>query len=279
MNTITRAAKLRGRAVERVEAVQQRTFRLLEGEASRPGRIISLTLLNLIVLNLIAVILETVPGLSTRFGIGFPVFESVSVAIFSVEYVLRVWSCTSNPKYRRPVWGRLRFALTPLALVDFIAIVPAYLPVDVFVDMRYARVLRLVRLLRVLKLTRYSRTLRTFTNVVGAKAWDLGMIAFFLGVFLVVASVSMYFVEHQAQPEVFSSVPSAMWWAVVTLTTVGYGDIYPITPLGKFLGSIIALIGIGFFALPAGLLAAGFAEEIHRERDAKKHCPHCGKEL
>jgi voltage-gated potassium channel len=240
---------------------------------------LALFLLNLILLNLVAVILETVPDLASRYGVAFDVFEAVSVAIFSVEYLLRLWSCTSNPKYRHPILGRIRFALTPLALVDLIAIAPAYVPGDVFLDLRYVRVVRLVRLLRVLKMARYSQTLRTFSNVVGARAWDLGLIGFFLVVLLIVASITMYFAEHDAQPEVFSSVPAAMWWAVVTLTTVGYGDIYPVTPLGKLFGSIIALLGIGFFALPAGLLAAGFAEEIHREREGKKCCPHCGKEL
>jgi voltage-gated potassium channel len=277
MTSVTRSLK-QWRASLSVSDIRQRIFRLLEGEQSRAGRVVSLALLNLIVLNLLAVILETVPALAQRFGAAFAVFENVSVGVFSVEYVLRLWSCTSDPRYGGIIAGRVRFALTPLALVDLVAIVPAYLPGDVFVDLRYARVIRLVRLLRVLKMARYSRTLRTFTNVVGAKAPDLGLIAFLLGVFLVVASVSMYFAEHLAQPEVFSSVPAAMWWAVVTLTTVGYGDIFPITPLGKFLGSIIALIGIGFFALPAGILAAGFAEEIHRGRQAKS-CPHCGKEL
>lgn len=277
MASVTRSSKMWHGAS--VSAVKQRVFRLLEGDQSRAGRIIGFALLNLILLNLVAVILETVPSLATRYDRAFAIFENVSVAIFSAEYLLRLWSCTSNPKYRHPLFGRLRFALTPLALIDLAAIAPAYMPGDVFLDLRYARIVRLVRLLRVLKMARYSKTLRTFSNVVTAKAWDLGIIAFFLGVLLIVASISMYFVEHAAQPEVFSSVPAAMWWGVVTLTTVGYGDIYPITPLGKFIGALIALVGIGFFALPAGIMAAGFAEEIHRERDAKKCCPHCGKEL
>jgi voltage-gated potassium channel len=259
--------------------VKQRVFRLLEGEQSRLGRVVSFALLNLIVLNLLAVILETVPTLEARYASAFSIFENVSVAIFSVEYVLRLWSCTTNPKYRQGVAGRIRFALTPLALVDLIAIAPAYMPGDVFLDLRYARIVRLVRLLRVLKMARYSRTLRTFTNVLSAKAWDLGIIAFFLAILLVVSSITMFFAEHDAQPHVFSSVPAAMWWAAVTLTSVGYGDIIPITPVGKLFGSIIAFLGIGFFALPAGILAAGFAEEIRREREVKKCCPHCGKEL
>lgn len=280
MTTAARVWKARTRAAERLTEVKQRVYRIQEGDQSRLGRVLGFVLLNLILLNLVAVILETVPELADRYGVAFDVFEAVSVAIFSVEYLLRLWSCTSNPKYRHPVFGRIRFALTPMALIDLIAIAPAYVPGDVFLDLRYVRVVRLVRLLRVLKMARYSQTLRTFSNVVGARVWDLGLIGFFLVILLIVASITMYFAEHEAQPEMFSSIPAAMWWGVVTLTTVGYGDIYPVTPLGKLFGSVIALVGIGFFALPAGLLAAGFAEEIRRERDAKKKCcPHCGKEL
>jgi voltage-gated potassium channel len=279
LTTAARILKAGSRASERLREVKQRVYRIQEGEQSRWGRVLGFVLLNLILLNLVAVILETVPALADQYGAAFAMFEAASVAIFTVEYLLRLWSCTSSPKYRHPVLGRIRFALTPLALVDLIAIAPAYVSGDVFLDLRYVRVVRLVRLLRVLKMARYSRTLRTFSNVVGARAWDLGLIGFFLVVLLIVASITMYFAEHEAQPAVFSSVPAAMWWGVVTLTTVGYGDIYPVTPLGKLFGSVIALIGIGFFALPAGLLAAGFAEEIHRERESKKCCPHCGKEL
>jgi voltage-gated potassium channel len=280
VTTAARVWKARTRAAERLTEVKQRVYRIQEGDQSRLGRVLGFVLLNLILLNLVAVILETVPELADRYGVAFDVFEAVSVAIFSVEYLLRLWSCTSNPKYRHPVFGRIRFALTPMALIDLIAIAPAYVPGDVFLDLRYVRVVRLVRLLRVLKMARYSQTLRTFSNVVGARVWDLGLIGFFLVILLIVASITMYFAEHEAQPEMFSSIPAAMWWGVVTLTTVGYGDIYPVTPLGKLFGSVIALVGIGFFALPAGLLAAGFAEEIRRERDAKKKCcPHCGKEL
>ena len=279
MTTAVRILQSGRRATASLHGVKQRVFRILEGDQSREGRIVGLVLLNLILLNLAAVILETVPGLAAAYGSLFDAFEAVSVAIFSLEYALRVWSCTSSAKYRHPFFGRVRFVLSPLALVDLLAIVPAYMPGDVFFDLRYARVVRLVRLLRVLKMARYSRTLRTFSNVVTDKAWDLGVIGFFLAVLLIVASISMFFAEHQAQPEVFSSVPAAMWWAVVTLTTVGYGDIFPVTPVGKFIGAVIALIGIGFFALPASILSAGFIEEIHKGREAKKCCPHCGKQL
>lgn len=265
------------RLAEPLEAARGRIFHLLEGEQSRAGRVVSLALMTLIVLNLLAVMLETVRIWQGRFAAEYIAFESFSVAVFTVEYLLRLWSCTTSPRYRGSVRGRLRFMFSPLALIDLLAIVPAYLPGDVVWDLRYVRVFRMFRLLRVLKMARYSQTLKTFVNVATAKRWDLGVIAFLLAVLLTVSSITMYFAENEAQPEVFSSVPAAMWWAVVTLTTVGYGDIYPVTAFGKFIAAIIALLGIGLFALPAGILAAGFAEELHKER--RKTCPHCGKEL
>jgi voltage-gated potassium channel len=277
MNTVARVGRAWATFAGQIEATRARVFRLLEGEHSRAGRVISIGLLTLIVLNLVAVMLETVRIWRGRFAAEYIAFESFSVAVFSVEYLLRLWTCTSAARYRGTIRGRIRFMLSPLALVDLVAIIPAYLPGDIVWDLRYVRIFRLFRLLRVLKMARYSRTLKTFANVASAKRWDLGIIAFLLAVMLMVSSITMYFAEHEAQPDTFSSVPAAMWWAVVTLTTVGYGDIFPVTPLGKFLGAIIALIGIGLFALPAGILAAGFAEEIHKERH--KICPHCGKDL
>ena len=134
-------------------------------------------------------------------------------------------------------------------------------------------------MLRVLKFARYSRTLQTFGTVFQEKRTDIAVMTLFLVLIVVIASSLMYFVEHPAQPQQFASIPAAMWWSVTTLTTVGYGDIYPITPLGKLIGAIIALIGIGFFALPAGILAAAFADELAKQRVKQRTCRHCGKEI
>jgi voltage-gated potassium channel len=234
-------------------------------------------LAGLILANVVAVILETVRALRDRFGAAFEAFEAISVAVFTVEYLLRLWTCTLDPRFRHPVFGRLRYMVSLVALVDLASIVPAYLPGDVFLDLRFARIIRLVRMLRVLKIARYSRTMQTFANVFREREADLALIGVFLLLLLVLSSSLMYFAEHARQPEQFSSIPASMWWAVVTLTTVGYGDVFPVTPWGKLLGAVIALIGIGFFALPAGILAAAFAEEVHKSREAvAKTCPHCG---
>lgn len=229
--------------------IRRTVFRILDAESrgSTVERAGNVVLMSFIFLNVLAVILETVRPVSERFGEFFAEFEAISVAVFSVEYALRVWTCVEVERFARPVVGRLRFVASPLALVDAAAIVPAYLPGDVFLDLRFARIVRLVRLMRVFKVARYSETLRSFGSVARRKGAELGLIVFFLSVLVVLSASAMYFVEHPSQPKVFSSIPAAMWWAVATLTTVGYGDIYPVTPVGKFLGSIIALLGIGFF--------------------------------
>jgi voltage-gated potassium channel len=232
----------------------------------------------LIALNTLAVILETVPSLAAAYGPFFVWFEIVSVVIFTIEYVLRLWSCTIRERFRAPVRGRLRFMITTLTLVDLIAILPFYLPMLIRIDFRFIRVLRFVRLFRLLKMSRYLRSLRLFGSIIHEKKEDLVLAIGIVLVILLFASSGMYVIENAAQPEAFSSIPAAMWWGIATLTTVGYGDIYPITPLGKVLGSIIALLGVGLFALPAGILASGFSDIMQRRHiRAPRTCPHCGE--
>jgi voltage-gated potassium channel len=229
----------------------------------------------LIVLNVAAVILESVHALHARYRLAFDAFEWFSVGIFTIEYLLRAWSITADPRYARPVAGRLRFLLTPGALVDLLAILPAYLPGAL--DLRFARIVRLVR---VLKIGRYSEPVRMFGRVFRSRRDDLLLVAALLLVLLVLSSSTMYFLENAAQPEAFSSIPAAMWWAMTTLTTVGYGDVYPVTALGRAAGAFIAVLGIGFFALPAGILAAAFAEELRRQKGRPvTACPHCGRAI
>jgi len=142
------------------------------------------------------------------------------------------------------------------------------------------RALRLFRLFRVLKLARYSESIQTFVDVIRLKKEELMLMFFAILILLVISSSLMYNAEHEAQPEAFSSIPAAMWWGIVTLATVGYGDVYPITPWGKFIGSIVVILGIGLFALPTGVLASGFSEVLaQKKREHKDHfvCPHCGR--
>lgn len=242
-----------------------------------------LFLLGLIFLNLIAVALETVDSLFEQYFWWFRGFEIISVAIFTIEYLLRVWSCTVNKDYRHPFWGRVKFILTPLAIIDLLAILPFYLPL-LSPQLRVGRALRLFRLFRVLKLNRYTDSLKILVKVFRLKQEELILSLFVLSILLAIASSLIYFAENSAQPEAFSSIPEAMWWGTITLTTVGYGDVYPVTLIGRILGGSLAILGIGLFALPAGILAAGFSEEL-QARKAKKQasqsiiCPHCGQKI
>ena len=229
----------------------------------------------LIVMNVVMVMLETVVSYRDLYASYFHIFDVVSVAIFTVEYLLRLWSIAEDPKYKGILKGRFRFALTPMALIDLLAILPFYLPMIMDLDLRMIRALRLIRLFRVLKFGRYSHSLRVFGSVIRAKKEEMGIVLFMLLILLVIASSLMYFVEHDKQPEAFSSIPASMWWGVMTLTTVGYGDVYPITSIGRFLGMLIAVLGIGLFALPAAILSSGFVVTV-QEREGRM-CPHCGE--
>ena len=243
------------------------------------ARIIDIFLLVLILLNVIMVVLESVSSLDDRFGSFFVEFEVFSVMVFTIEYLLRLWVCTIRDEFNGVVKGRLRYVVTPMALVDLIAIAPFYLPLLFSFDLRMLRLLRLFRLMRLLKVLRYSESLRVFSDVYKLKKSELGMCFMAILFLLVMASAIIYHVEHEDQPEAFSSIPASMWWGVATLTTVGYGDIYPITPMGKFFGAIIALLGIGLFALPAGILGSGFVVALRRKSSSKFYCPHCAEEI
>lgn len=246
------------------------------------GRVFSRALVCLIVLNVLAVVFESMEE-SRPFASALLAFEILSVAVFSIEYALRLWTCTSDPRYARPVWGRIRYAFTFLALVDLIAILPFYLPLATTVDLRVLRALRLIRLLRVMKLARYSESVHFLGRVLKRTRDEIAVTVFVTALLVVVAASLIYVTEHDAQPDKFSSIPASMWWAVVTLTTVGYGDVYPVTLLGKVMAACLAFLGIGMFALPTGIISSGFMEEVRARKDKTNSrprvCPHCGKDI
>lgn len=247
-------------------------------QVAAPGdsasRIFDLTILTLIVLNVCAIIAETIQPLYLRYASFFRGFETLSVAVFTLEYALRLWACVSSPDFSRPVVGRLRFAVTSMAVVDLLAILPFYLPFF-GLDLRFIRIVRLLRFFRVAKLARYLSALGTLRLVLKAKKQELLICVSLGAILLVLTSSLMYYVE----PTRFASIPGAMWWGVATLTTVGYGDTVPITPLGKLLGGVVAILGIGMFALPTAILGGGFVEELQKRSGGPKLCPHCGREI
>jgi voltage-gated potassium channel len=236
-------------------------------------------IISLILLNVLAVILETVDSLYVTYGELFRLFEIFSVGVFSIEFALRVWTCTYIDKFKHPITGRLRYIFSFGSLIDLLAILPFYLPLSTIYDFRFIRIFRLIRFLRLFKLGRYLNATRIISNVFKSKKEELVLCLLITLTLIVVASSLMYFVEHDAQPDKFSSIPETMWWSVTTLTTVGYGDVFPITGLGRILTACISILGIGMFALPAGILASGFSTEFQKNKKEKNVCPHCGIEL
>jgi len=271
--------------------IRKQVFRLLDADqGGKAGQAIDLFIMALIMLSVVSIILETVDPINAQYGSYFQYFELISVTIFSIEYILRIWSITSHEGYSA-IRGRLQYATNPYMVIDFLAIIPFFL--GGIVDLRFLRVIRLFRVFRVFKLARYSTSIQTMGQVLKKKKPDLIISVVVTAILLVLASSSIYYVEHEAQPEVFSSIPAAFWWGVVTMTTVGYGDVTPVTQAGQLLGGIVAFLGIGLFALPASILASGFIEEAtgeNEDEDEKlefdedditqyNHCPHCGKQL
>lgn len=244
------------------------------GAGGKLGWYVDYFIISLIVVNVLAVMLETVDPLYAAYRWEFLVFEAVSVAIFTGEYLGRIWSATEHTDYQRPIVGRLQYAMSPFMLIDLLAILPFF--VGAFIDFRFLRAIRLMRFLRLLKLTRYSKSLRLLITAVRLKREELAITSVIGTILLLISASLMYFAERGAQPEEFSSIPAALWWGVVTLTTVGYGDVTPETTIGRVIGMGVAVVGIGLFALPASILASGFIEAA---RGRFVRCPHCKKEI
>jgi voltage-gated potassium channel len=229
-------------------------------------------------LNAVAIILDTVPTIYRKYHRLFFDFEVFSVFIFTVEYFLRLWSCVEDPKYQGAIKGRLKFIFSAWGLIDLLSFLPFYLSIFI-TDLGFVRILRLLRMLRLFRVSRYFHALKVIQNVVKEKQEELILSFVFIIFLLIISSSTVYYVEHPAQPNKFTSIPEAMWWGVNAMTTVGYGDLHPITPLGKFLGGLIAILGVAIFALPTGILASGFAEHIRgNNTQTKIKCPHCGEE-
>lgn len=266
-----------------LSSVKKRVFEILN--VAEDGDYVSLAfdifIFSVIVLNVAVLILGSIRSVLEKYWLIFLLISLFTMIIFIIEYVLRIWSCTSDPRYSEPFKGRIRWALTPFALIDLLVILPYFAFLFFGVDLTALVILRIFRLLKVIK---YSDSLSLVVRVIKNERKTLFTTYAALIMVLLVAGTLMYQVEGSAQPEKFASIPDGMWWGVITLATIGYGDVVPITAAGKLLGSIIALIGIGLFALPAGILASGFSREIESVHKAEKDeeiylCPHCRQEV
>ncbi len=241
----------------------------------KASKVFDCVILSLIGLTIAAVVLQSFRELNALYSNWFTLFEYISIAIFTLEYLLRLWTADLSHPEHPPMKVRLKYLFSFMALVDLLAILPFYLPMIISIDLRFLRMLRLTRLFRVFKLNRYSRALNLIGKVFKEKKEELLSTVFIMLLLILISSTLIYHIESEQQPEMFPNIIASFWWAVATLTTVGYGDIYPITGAGKILASIIAITGIGLVALPTGIISSGFMDEIKKRKGHT--CPHCGK--
>ena len=190
-------------------------------------------------------------------------------ALFAVEYAARLWTATERPEHAHPVWGRLRYALSLSALTDLLALAPLLLGLlggEAFM----LRLIRVLRILRLARLGRFSMALHILGDAVRDRRFELGVSLIFAAGLLLLSSTVLHLIEGGLQPETFGSIPRAMWWSVATLTTVGYGDVTPVTAGGKLFAGLTAVTGIGLIAMPTGILAAAFSDALQRHREVER---------
>ncbi len=247
-----------------ISALRRRLYEILElaPRDDRLSLVVNRALVLLIVVNLVAVVLQSVPSIATAYGVLFAVIEIVSLVVFTAEYALRLWVAAEHAPFGAGRRGpRLSYALSAAGIVDLLAILPFWLGLFVPADLRALLVLRIVRFL---KLVRYSPAMRSLLDALYSERRALfGCFVILLGVALAAGSV-MYFVEREVQPDKFGTIPDAMWWAIVTLGTIGYGDAVPVTALGRFVGTLTIFSSLVMIALPVGIVATAFASEVHR---------------
>ena len=265
-------------------------FRVVNSDSTRywPSRLFDLTITTLILLSVTSVFVGTL-DLSAGMRRFLLVFEGFVSVVFTIEYVIRIWVAPEQHPCKSALSARYHYVISGMAVIDLLAILPFWLPMILPGSMLGMRAFRLVRLLRIFKLNRYFDAIAMIGFVVREKRRELIGSVFLVSILMLVSSLFMYSAEHEAQPEAFRNAFSGLWWAVATLTTVGYGDIYPITPVGRVLGAMIALLGIGMVAIPTSILSSGFLEymanknrskgDVRNRHASPKICPHCGKEI
>ncbi|HBM99272.1 MAG TPA: Ion transporter [Ruminococcus sp.] len=270
--------------------MKKRTHEILEVSHpnNKASRAVDIGLICLIMINVALIIADTfdLPPLAVKIG---GIVETISVVIFTIEYILRLWVADLSYPKLPPFRARLKYMRSFAAVIDLVSLLPSFISA-MSANFMVLRMLRVLRLLRALKLNRYTHALHDIGEVFRKKASQLISSMLVVSFLMVISSVLMYDAEHEAQPEVFDNALSGLWWAIATLTTVGYGDIYPVTAIGRVMSAIIALLGIGLVAVPTGIITAGFSEHISQKQieteksakaddEEKKYCPYCGHKL
>jgi voltage-gated potassium channel len=264
------------------DPLRWRLFKLIrddDNENNLANTIFGSIIMFLIIVNVVIIILDTFENISINLKNIFLYIETITVIIFTLEYIARLWTAIYVYPNKKHIIAQIKFMFTSKAVIDLISIIPFYLPfIFPIENLLFLRILRVLRFSRLLKLNRYTDALTKIKNVVKDKSYQLICSLSFVIILMILSSVLMYYIENDKQPDVFENAFSGLWWGILTITTVGYGDIYPVTGLGKLLGAFIALLGVGLIAVPTGILSAGFIEQKKKKNNNdKKYCPYCGK--
>jgi len=250
--------------------MRKEVWRQLDPAAHKEGlSLANRGILCAILVSSLVAILQTEPTIEALSPLGFSLFERLIGLVFLVEYVLRLWAEGEDPRYKGIV-GRIRYALTAAALIDLIALLPSLL-IPGTTNLTLLRTFRLLRILRLARLGRFSQAMRDLGEAVRARREELLLSLMLAGMVLIFSAGAMYLIEGPDSPAQFGSIPRALWWSICTLTTVGYGDVYPHTVLGKICSGLTSIAGIGLIAMPTGILAAAFSQAFQKSHSASHH--------
>ena len=276
--------------------IRRKIFALFSEETRDKGfpKYFNYFIMTLILVNVVTMILETVKVIYEPYHTYFHAFELFVIAVFTCEYIMRILTADLAFPCGNRLKSILKYMFSFYGLIDLLAILPFYMPFTKL-DLRIVRTLRLLRFLRLFKITRYNNSMELIKSVMSEKRSELGVTCFVIIIVMIIASFLMFYAENAAQPDHFPNVLACIWWSIVTLTTVGYGDVFPVTGIGRFIGGVIAFLGIGLVALPTGIISAGFLEKLnekHKEENKesdtenhdehkchKQYCPYCGHKL
>lgn len=255
----------------RLTKMRRKVFNIIQlnEQSDRRNKVFDLFILILIIINTSLIIIETFDGVASELKNIFHYIEIFTVIVFTIEYLLRIWTANYLYPNKKPFIARIKFVFSPMAILDLLAILPFFIPFIFPSSFLVLRTLRVLRLFRLFKINRYSSALSMLARVFKKKSPQLVTSMLVLFILIMISSVLMYEIEHQVQPEVFQNALSTLWWSVVTLTSVGYGDYVPITMAGRLLGGTVSLLGVALIALPTGILSAGLIDDMSERKAAE----------